>query len=677
MPDTQAGFACLEALVDRVSICGLGTRFDGSSAHDLPVKPTVTHSQERTYMQLRPGESFYVRDLCLTLVPEEVNNAYVEATATLPPASRYERYSQVVSQIIGESQQVLATSPDKMREINLETPKKGQIPPGSSPLASKVVAASNDDIVARRGQYVTSPLAPSITEQSSSHIVRTSSPRLLECERIVFPHVGNGQPVNHSPQAVEPQYRRCYPERPENGLENTLQPPAMDWNEDARIFHIGVPNMQDETAARPSPFEQTVETAEEPDSLNLPARQVAPIIDQATIMPSPDHPKRELSADDQKQHLGNEERHPSSSQTTDQTSDGEADGPMTVRTAALNSTRELSDAEDNQPPQKRQKTSGSPKPIPTEESQDSLAGKIIEVYKPPEPAKGTKRRILGLSRPNSSSQTPLARTTTPRSQTLSTAKSVDDSPAISAEPPSSTRSTRSSKAGDLGRPSIDRDGIHVVFASSTSVGDSRAFKKFLSERGVHIIQKVAEATCLCVGNGELKKTSKLMLAVVLGLHIVREDWVIESARLKALQPLDSYLARDPPREKEWGIDLADAIERGRGGLRIFDGHCIVITPAVKKEIGKDGSNDLKEVALCAGAKSVTNTLPKKGDKGSPSTVVIGMPVDKASAVWKDRRVFTKDIIGLSVLRGKLDVEDDEFLISAPVARLGSSKKRKK
>ena len=60
---------------------------------DLPVKPAFIRSQEGTYVQLRPGESFFVRYLCFILVSEKVNDAYALATATVPSASSYERYS--------------------------------------------------------------------------------------------------------------------------------------------------------------------------------------------------------------------------------------------------------------------------------------------------------------------------------------------------------------------------------------------------------------------------------------------------------------------------------------------------------------------------------------------------------------------------------------------------------
>ena len=364
--------------------------------------------------------------------------------------------------------------------------------------------------------------------------------------------------------------------------------------------------------------------------------------------------------------IGNNSRLPSS-QTTDQTTELQ---PLNV-----DHSPELSKAENAQPPRKRQRMSVSPERILAEESQDSLAGKMIEVAGAPSPKCGTKRHISDLSRADCGSLTPLARSTSPKLRTSLFEESIAESLAPSVAPPSSMRCTRSGRSGGRRRSSIARDGIRVLFASSTAVGNSKVSKKFLLEQNVKIVHKLTDATCLCIGNGELKKTSKVLLAVLLGVDIIWEDWVTESIELQKLSPIESYLARDPAREKQWGIDLAEAIERGKEGIRIFDGWNIVITSSAKKGLGLTSFTELKEVALSAGAESVMNTLPKKRPQELLSTLIVGTQADRRSL--KEWRCYTKDIVGLSVLRGKLDLENDEFLIPCEVKETNSKMKQKR
>lgn len=92
-------------------------------------------------------------------------------------------------------------------------------------------------------------------------------------------------------------------------------------------------------------------------------------------------------------------------------------------------------------------------------------------------------------------------------------------------------------------------------------------------------------------------------------------------------------------------------------------YTILFTPSAKKELGKSGFDELKEIAKCAGAKGVSSTLPKKGPE-TTSTIVVATHDNTEMAElqklgWK---AYAKDIISLSILRGKLDLESDEFLV---------------
>lgn len=239
----------------------------------------------------------------------------------------------------------------------------------------------------------------------------------------------------------------------------------------------------------------------------------------------------------------------------------------------------------------------------------------------------------------------------------------------SVEPPSSLRSTRSAIREDPSPLGTKHGGIRVLFASTTNVGNSANFTKFLAKHDVQIVHSVANCTILCVGK-ELKKSAKLISAVLLGKDLVTDDWVIDSAKQAKLQNMEEYFPRDTEREAEWKISLTEGLRRGKEGIKVFEGWNIAWTVSARKEVGKSGFADLKEITSLAGA-NVLATPPKKGPEDVPSTIVIGTPEDaKPSSSWQ---YYTRDVISLSVLRGKLDIESDEFKISKP----GEGKEGKK
>ena len=113
-------------------------------------------------------------------------------------------------------------------------------------------------------------------------------------------------------------------------------------------------------------------------------------------------------------------------------------------------------------------------------------------------------------------------------------------PSISASPYSSMRSTRSAARDEHDCLSSSNTGMRIVFASSSSAGTSKPFLKFLSKKGVKVVQSVHDCTVLCVGK-ELKKTSKLILAVVLGKDIITDTWVKDSVKGDDLLSLVPYV----------------------------------------------------------------------------------------------------------------------------------------
>lgn len=253
------------------------------------------------------------------------------------------------------------------------------------------------------------------------------------------------------------------------------------------------------------------------------------------------------------------------------------------------------------------------------------------------------------------------------------------------EPPpcASARSTRSVQLREHSPlpSSMTGEPRRVFFSSSTTIDRASKRLTFLERNGVTKVNSVEECDILCVGKGELKKTGSLVLAVVFGKEVITDDWISTSISKGELLDPRSFLARDPTKESEWKINLSEAIERGKRGIKPFLNSSFFFTSAAKKDLGK-GFTDLKAIAMHAGAKSVQVSIPKKPSQldDKSKTFIIAVQDDGELPALEDAgwRSFNKDIITLSVLRGTVDVEGNEFLVQRQIeSNPASSNKRVK
>ena len=626
-------------MISKVCVPFLGKGFDGESGHDFLVKPTVPGDMQSSYLQLRPDETFYVQDLSLTLRPEEQHDELLQLASygTVPSC---DEYSQHVSQRVGDSQ---ACFTPLSRKIHLgisitDTPaKSGDSSPGQVPIIREMAADAIDG-----------------NEDSQEWPIIPEKRAVLHALRDVKSH---GETENS--QGVE----------------------SKDIRSDAQAMQMS------STLDSLSAEQQVLNLEESPPILSSPRLTVAPykLVTDAT----------QESAEIQMSCL-QESMPPPSPRITKSViaevtpAQSRVDGPgvhSEIKAQGSLSDEETQDEEtedegtrdeelynEEMHAKKRRRLSPPLEHAPAEESQDSLAGKSISVAtrartpsKDPIPHTSVQRRT-----------SPPAIPATSIPQTPSINNSSQTSPGKMSKSISSTKSISPTQGENSNTTSSQRSCTRILFASSTSVGDSKAYKKFLAAQGIKIVQDFKDRPILCVGKGELKKTSKLLSAVVLGLDVITDEWVVDSARLKTLQEINPYLARDPRRESEWGIKLDEAIERGRQNVQVFKDQKIVFTFKAKKDLGKDGFADLKNIATCAGAVSVESLTPKKTLATDSKHLIIGSPEDADTPALQSLRCFTKDILGLSVLRGHLDLESDEFVVkSGPSQSKGSGKKRKR
>ncbi|KAI4187371.1 MAG: hypothetical protein LQ348_004097 [Seirophora lacunosa] len=245
----------------------------------------------------------------------------------------------------------------------------------------------------------------------------------------------------------------------------------------------------------------------------------------------------------------------------------------------------------------------------------------------------------------------------------------------STEPPSSIISTRSTGRVEQGQQSSQNQITRIYYSSSSTVKDSAAYTKFLRQHNIKQVKNAADCDVLCTGKGELKRTSNLILTVLRGKAVVTDQWVIQSATSKKLLGTADFIPESPARTREWGTSLGDAIDRGRRGLKPLRGWTINFTPSLKRELGKSWS-ELKDVCLAAGVDAVQAMIPKKTPKELGSTVVVAATHDPDETALEERgwKMFHKEIITYSVLRGELDADSDEFLMK--ITKKGGAKGRK-
>ena len=206
--------------------------------------------------------------------------------------------------------------------------------------------------------------------------------------------------------------------------------------------------------------------------------------------------------------------------------------------------------------------------------------------------------------------------------------------------------------------------LRVLFASSSTIDESSAYIRFLREKHVQVVKDVRRATVLCIGRGGFKKTSKFIMAVLLGVTITTDEWVLQSVQAGNLLPVREFLARDAAREAEWEFDLGEAALRAQKGHKVFAGWTLVFTAAAKKSAGKKAFDELKSVALAAGAQHVFAADAKKiADQGNETSrlLILAATTDSAASQLGVLKCFSQEIIGTSILRGVLDTSSDEFL----------------
>lgn len=211
----------------------------------------------------------------------------------------------------------------------------------------------------------------------------------------------------------------------------------------------------------------------------------------------------------------------------------------------------------------------------------------------------------------------------------------------------------------------------IVFSSQCEIQTKKQAMKTFSQLGGEVTEDTAKANMLCVSDkDDLKKTSKLILAIILGHVIVTETWLINSCRKNKLLAPESYQPKSKARELEWGVKLPTALNRGLSSDAMLHELFLDCKLYLTKQLQKllMDTNNLKgfrAIAMAMGATSVKTKLPvKAGSK----TIVLGVDGDfNALAVSKlGLALYDKDLLTISALRGRREDASEEFKIDIPI-----------
>lgn len=162
-------------------------------------------------------------------------------------------------------------------------------------------------------------------------------------------------------------------------------------------------------------------------------------------------------------------------------------------------------------------------------------------------------------------------------------------------------------------------------------------------------------------DGGLAKTMKVIQAIALGIPIVTDKWLAESAKADGFLDLSMFKPSVAKQEKEWGFNL----EKVWGVAQTpFRGYAIYFTPALRKTY--TNFREMDRACQTLGAK----VIAKRTSKHDRVIVLAAEEEDPDAAkmIEDGEACYHKDLLTTSVLRGTLDLDSDEFKIKANHAK---------
>ena len=206
----------------------------------------------------------------------------------------------------------------------------------------------------------------------------------------------------------------------------------------------------------------------------------------------------------------------------------------------------------------------------------------------------------------------------------------------------------------------------VIFSTGCDIQTKTKTMSTFAKLGGRVENDFNNANILCVPDRQLKKTLKLILAIVLNKTIVTEKWVVDMQRQNSFPDPAKYLPKDKNKELEWKFSLAAAVKRKNNNALLEDCR-VYITPQLTRTMGPSVV-EFERIASAMGALGVHRRLPSKKASAS-KTLVLATEQDDPDAANIGRsghRMYSKDILTMTALRGKLETDSEEFEIPVPI-----------
>ena len=206
--------------------------------------------------------------------------------------------------------------------------------------------------------------------------------------------------------------------------------------------------------------------------------------------------------------------------------------------------------------------------------------------------------------------------------------------------------------------SVDRysgEAPRILF-SNTEVDTRPGLMRFLREQKASKSNSSSDddSNFLCIGQGELKTTAKLLMSLVLNKDIVTDKWVTDSSKKGYLLKTKDYLP----------TSLFATKYLDRSGL--FKDKVVYFTQAVKKLYGR-GFADIQSVLKHAGVQEVAVKSAREitDDLDPLSTIIVGLETkdNDVPILLGKHTVFKKEFISASIMEAQLLVKNEDLMIN--------------
>lgn len=220
--------------------------------------------------------------------------------------------------------------------------------------------------------------------------------------------------------------------------------------------------------------------------------------------------------------------------------------------------------------------------------------------------------------------------------------------------------------------------VRLAFSNSSIPGRHNIIKFLTARMGgknvttPHQDGKNYDALLVSAGQ-ELQKTYKILLSVALGKQILSDAWLTQSALQGEVLDTEPFELAKKSKQK-YDVEAGDLVKDGKSRKALLKGRTLFVTPAMKREYGVKGYSDLESLAKVIGAKELI-CKSKRGIKPTDNDLIIGSEkysdIDAIGLMEQGAKVFHKEKLSLSIFRGELDLQNDEFRMSEPARRNSS------